>query len=222
MSTATSPAPMQTKLPTTKADFTKAIVILLFATTWWQTYNALNTWNASPHRAIYLSPSPCDIWPGIIQPASALIYVGFTAVLLIWPLILSWETKAFCRLMAMITIGSLIGFITFAAWPLNMRRPEFTGNSFGESIMRAVFAIDHSANCFPSFHTFFALLGALVIKNRSKSFFQSALAFFLASAVMISTITTGQHYFIDLIGGTGLALINYIAGGHFLISPSTT
>lgn len=205
---------MQARFTPTKQDLTKTTVIVLFATTWWQTYNALNTWNASPHRALYLAPRPCDIWPGVIQPASALVYVGFTAVLLIWPLILSWETKAFRRLMAMITIGSLIGFLTFAAWPLNMRRPDFTGNTFGETIMRAVFAIDHSANCFPSFHTFFAVLGALVVSNRSKSTLQSVIATFLAMAVMVSTITTGQHYFIDVVGGGGLAMVCYLVGRY--------
>lgn len=202
---------MKIRLTLTKADFTKMVVVVLFAAFWWLAYNALNSWNASPNRAIYLSPRPCDIWPGLIQPASASIYVGFTAILLVWPLILSWETKAFRNLLAMITIGSLIGFLTFAAWPLNMRRPEFAGNTIGESIMRAVFAIDHSANCFPSFHTFFAVLGALVIINRSKSTLQSTIAFLLATAVMISTITTGQHYLIDVAGGGGLAIVCYLA-----------
>ena len=205
---------MSLKSAVTKTDLAKAAVIVLFATIWWFAYDALNAWNATPSRAIYLAPRPCDIWPGIIQPASAVVYVGFTAILLIWPLVLSWETKAFRQLLTMIAIGSLTGFATFAAWPLNMRRPEFAGNTFGETIMRAVFAIDHSANCFPSFHTFFALLGALVVANRSKSTLHSALAIFFAVAVVASTISTGQHYVIDAIGGALLALICHFAGSR--------
>lgn len=109
----------------------------------------------------------------------------------------------------MVFVGTVIGFCIFAIWPLNIRRPEFAGDRFGEAIMRRVFAVDDSANCFPSFHTFFAILGAMVVAWRSNSLAAAGLAALLACGVVVSTITTGQHYLIDVVGGTVTAAFSY-------------
>src|SRR5207248_2502931 len=131
--------------------------------------------------------------PAVIQPASAVVYVGGAAVLLIWPLLLSWKGVRFWRFMGMISLGSVIGFVVFIAWPLNIVRPPFLGSRFGEPLMRFIFSIDRTANCFPSFHAYFAVLGALIISEQIDSRKWMAVAWLIALTVVISTITTGQH-----------------------------
>ena len=107
-------------------------------------------------------------------------------------------------------VGTLVGFICFLVWPLAMERPTFGGKKFGESIMRLVFAVDRPANCFPSFHAFFAINGALFIHAfRTEYPIEIGLAYALAAAVVVTTITTGQHYFIDPIGGGLLAIVRF-------------
>ena len=189
----------------------RTIVLILFGVAWWWAYSTLNAWNARPERAVYLKTRPADIWPWLIQPASAVVYVGFAAVLLAWPCALGWRGTGFWSFLAMVSIGTVIGFCTFVIWPLNIQRPDFAGERFGEALMRRVLAVDQSANCFPSFHTFFAVLGAMVVAQRSDSFAATIAAALLAGGVMISTITTGQHYFIDVAGGGGLAVFSYFA-----------
>ena len=193
----------------TREDLLKALLVVFLAAAWWFVYSSLNAFNAQPQRAVYLKARPADYWPWIIQPASAIVYVGLAAVLLIWPLALSWRGRAFWEFVAMVVIGTAIGFAIFAIWPLNIRRPEFAGQRIGEALMRTVFAIDRSANCFPSFHTFFAVLGAIVVVRQSESLALSIVASVMALGVVISTVTTGQHYAIDVLGGGGLAVFSY-------------
>jgi membrane-associated phospholipid phosphatase len=192
-------------------DLVRILILIVFGVTWWWAYSALNAWNARSDRAVYLKTCPADVWPWLIQPASAVVYVGFAAVLLVWPCALGWRGTGFWSFLAMVSIGTVIGFCTFAIWPLNIQRPDFAGERFGEALMRYVFTVDKSANCFPSFHTFFAVLGAMVVAERSDSFAATTAAALLAVGVMISTITTGQHYLIDVAGGGGLAVISYYA-----------
>ena len=44
-----------------------------------------------------------------------------------------------------------------------MVRPEYMGGTLGERLMLWVFSVDKPANCFPSSHVIFAVLGAYLI-----------------------------------------------------------
>ncbi len=184
------------------------LIVLGFAVLWWWTYASINAHNSKPSRAVYWQPKPADIFPSLIQPISAMIYTLGAAVLLVWPIILCWDWSRLKLLLFSTLVGTIVGFTCFLVWPLAIARPEFGGKKFGESIMRVVFAVDHPANCFPSFHAFFAILGALFVHAyRPDHFFEYGIAYALASAVVITTITTGQHYFIDPLGGGILAFL---------------
>ena len=93
-----------------------------------------------------------------------------------------------------------------------MVRPEFAGVTMGERLMRWVFSVDKPANCFPSLHVIFAVLGALLIDRagvgRGVRWFWWA----FAVAVSVTTVTSGQHYFIDVPGGVAVALAGYFVG----------
>lgn len=189
-------------LPALKITFALSLAVL-----WWLTYTWINDWNATPERAVFLAPRPVDIFPWIIQPLTAPLYVGILALLMVWGLVLCFPGPAYWHLFAAIMIGTAIGFAIFLVWPLNMQRPEFAGNQWGEEIMRWVFAVDASANCFPSYHAFFAVLFALFISQESSNRRSAVIAWFLASLVLVTTITTGQHYLIDVLGGAILAWV---------------
>ena len=188
----------------------RCVLLVGFAVLWWWSYATINSYNAKPTRAIYWSPKPADLFPSLIQPISALIYTFGAAVLLVWPIILCWNWSRLRVLLLSMFVGTLVGFTCFLKWPLAIGRPAFGGNKLGESIMRIVFSVDNSANCFPSFHAFFAILGALFIHaSRPNHFLEYGAAYVLASAVVVTTITTGQHYFIDPLGGSILAFFSF-------------
>ena len=188
----------------------RCVLLVGFAVLWWWSYATINSYNAKPTRAIYWSPKPADLFPSLIQPISALIYTFGAAVLLVWPIILCWNWSRLRVLLLSMFVGTLVGFTCFLKWPLAIGRPAFGGNKLGESIMRIVFSVDNPANCFPSFHAFFAILGALFIHaSRPNHFLEYGAAYVLASAVVVTTITTGQHYFIDPLGGSILAFFSF-------------
>ena len=62
-------------------------------------------------------------------------------------------------------ISSLMIFAVFLAFPVGMHRPAYTGASFGERLMLAIFASDRETNCFPSTHVVFGVLSALLVSQ---------------------------------------------------------
>ena len=78
----------------------------------------------------------------------------------------SWRGIVF--VMACVTASSLIAFAIYWAWPVSMVRPEFAGGTLGERLMLWVFSVDKPANCFPSLHVIFAVLGALSDRPRRR------------------------------------------------------
>src|SRR5262249_1208659 len=58
----------------------KVILVLSFFLMWAIVYKHFNEYNAAPERAIHWT-RPVDVWPGVIQPWTALIYTGLG-----WPI----------------------------------------------------------------------------------------------------------------------------------------
>ena len=98
-----------------------------------------------------------------------------------------------------------MSFACYLAWPISMVRPEFGGENVGERLMLWVFEKDQPGNCFPSSHVFFAILGALLVPRARVGLNARFAIWALAIAVCITTITSGQHYFIDIPGGVAAA-----------------
>jgi len=75
--------------------------------------------------------------------------------------------------------------------------------------------------CFPSFHVCFALLSAYVLGRYCKPLrFPGA---FLAGLIIVSTITLGWHYYIDVLGGVAIASFSFATANISMkkLLPST-
>lgn len=188
----------------------KLVYVIGFFVFWIGVYKFLNEYNADPARAVYLT-RPADVWPWVIQPWTSFIYVFLGVAFPILPICIYWKQAELNQLLTAYMVSSLVAFSIYAFWPLAITRPEFSGRSVGTWLMRTVIAVDNEANCFPSFHTSYAILGALFLAKASRS---RMVLFFLpvaALAVCVTTITTGQHYLIDVLGGGANAFISYFA-----------
>lgn len=187
----------------------KLALVALWLTLWLATYKFFNNWNADPVRAIRLE-RPVDLWPGVIQPWTAFVYVfaGYCLPLAAFAWNWSWPRLRF--VLAVYTGASLIGFVCYWLAPLAIARPPFVGDSPGAVLMRAVVAVDNDANCCPSFHTTFALLAALLIARGGAGRGVRGVVWASAVGVCISTVTTGQHYVIDVLGGLVLTAVAYL------------
>ncbi len=90
-----------------------------------------------------------------------------------------------------------------ADWPLT---PEMTG-----PLTYAAFTLfrklDTANNCCPSLHVSSVYLAAYVYLDEQRQ--KLPFYFIWASAVAVSTLTTKQHYFVDIVAGLGLATTSW-------------
>jgi membrane-associated phospholipid phosphatase len=184
-------------------------VVWLFFLAWAVVYDRVNQHGADPARTIHFKIRPTDRFPWIIQPWTAVIYLfgGFALPVLPFALHRSWRGLRF--VLTCYTLTSLIAFAVYWFFPLGIMRPVYTGDGLGERLMRGVFTWDLEANCFPSSHTFFAVLGALLVSVGGARPAVRRATWALAVAVCATTVTTGQHYFIDIAGGIVAALLGF-------------
>lgn len=187
----------------------KLPAILVYLALWGLAYKYLNALGAASPRANVFE-GPLQAFPSLYQPWMAVIYVFGGYVIILLPFFFNWRNnRDFTRVLLAYTITSVAAFVVYGLWPVVMERPDYAGSSFGEYLMRQVVAVDDPANCFPSSHTFYAILGALLVWGRTgRRWFEWAV-WLLSILICVSTITVGQHYFIDVAGGVVVAIFGF-------------
>ena len=176
-------------------------VIAAFFVIWSAVYDVINEhWLSAADRAIWFA-RPCDQFPGVIQPWTAAIYLVGGVALPLVPFFFHWRWAGIRFVLTCHTIAAGITFAVYWAWPVRMDRPVFNGPDVGCRLMRWVQAVDQPANCCPSSHALFAVLGALLVAHGGAETLTRTLTWVLAIAVCATTITTGQHYLIDVAAG---------------------
>lgn len=106
--------------------------------------------------------------------------------------------------------------LIFTAWPTTYPRDAFPLPEDLDALTYLVFSslrsADSPANCAPSLHVSSCYLSAFMFLNEQRRKFP----FFLlwATAVAVTTMTTKQHYIIDVITGLIMSVIFYWIFGH--------
>jgi membrane-associated phospholipid phosphatase len=190
------------------AALSKLAVILAYFTAWYIIYDLVNRYSSDPIRTVHLPP-PYQAFPRIVQPDSAIIYVFGGALLPSLPFLYYRSWRRIGLVLCSYTLTSAIAFLCYLIWPVSMVRPIYRGDSLGEHLMLWVFSKDMPGNCFPSSHVFFATLGAIFVSSGDSSRATRAATWVLTTAVCISTVTSGQHYFMDIPGGVVAAVFGY-------------
>jgi membrane-associated phospholipid phosphatase len=90
-------------------------------------------------------------------------------------------------------------FFTFLIFPVFGPRPE---NAEANRLMQVVFSYDKNLNAFPSLHAGLAaysvLFGFSIARGNQELRWLAILGTFWAGLILISTIATKQHYFVDI------------------------
>jgi membrane-associated phospholipid phosphatase len=172
-------------------------------------YGVINEWAIHSTRTKYFR-SPRDAFPAVIQPWTAVVYVfgGYAAPML--PFFYHWSWPRLRFVLQTYLLASLMMFAVFLIFPVGMHRPEYAGVSLGERLMLGVFAVDRETNCFPSGHIVFAILPAILVSRGGAGRLVRVGVWVLAAAICVSTVTTGQHYYADVVAGALTAVSGFL------------
>jgi membrane-associated phospholipid phosphatase len=123
------------------------------------------------------------------------------------------------RLLARALVGLIAVQIAangiFLAFPVRMVRPEALVDphrSFLEWGLALNFVLDPPVNCFPSLHVANAFYVCLCAWSVDRAVGGAALS--LAGLIALSTMFVKQHWFLDVVGGTMLAIVVWRALFH--------
>lgn len=108
------------------------------------------------------------------------------------------EFNSFSRMMFCVLF---ISGLVFIFYPTTYPRPIYPNdeNPYIQLLMWLVGTADTPNNCFPSMHVGLTAVSAWVMRKTGK--FLSPLFALWAFAIFVSTLTTKQHYFVDILGG---------------------
>lgn len=116
------------------------------------------------------------------------------------------------------TLAAFLGvttilFATFLAYPTVYPRPDWSGGGFLGLPLELIYRIDLPRNCLPSGHVTAAFLTAFAVRQCRPRLGTALIVW--AVAISVSTLTTKQHYFWDVISGVLLSVAGYAAARYY-------
>lgn len=163
-----------------------------------------------PNRFQFLEPKALPmllidkIMP--IVPWTIFIYLSEWFIYLI-VLSFIFDKLTFRRLLLSFMLTFLISMCVFFLYPTIITdRPNVDGVGITYLLFKLLHFIDNPVNCFPSQHVAIVTIPPIIFWKYNKKL--SLLFWIWAILVSISTLTTKQHYFVDILGGMILAWVS--------------
>jgi membrane-associated phospholipid phosphatase len=153
-----------------------------------------------------LQPARIDAWIPFLE-WTIWIYVSYYLflVLAIW---LPQDDKRRSDAAYGLLLAAIIGVVIFTFWPTSMpRQSPATAGATGMA-WQLLFAVDTMVNAFPSLHVANTCLAAVALFTRCGPW--RVLVPLWSLLIIASTLTTKQHYAIDVAGGLALAVGCYL------------
>ncbi|MFI8708792.1 phosphatase PAP2 family protein [Bacillus sp. NPDC077411] len=122
------------------------------------------------------------------------------------------DRKLYYVTLSSVLLGKLTSFSIYYMWQTTVTRPEVIGNDVFANLVRYIYSIDQPVNCFPSIHvltTFVIMITAYKRKEQNKWVY--VLLTFVGVLIILSTLFTKQHAFVDAVAGVVLGSFLYAA-----------
>lgn len=161
------------------------------------------TGNLHLRAPVPLAPSPLDVGVPFLA-WTVWIYHSQFVFLALTIAVLKREINLSRTLYAM-GLASLLAFLIFLIFPTTIPRSVTLDEGVTAQAFAALYAMDAATNCLPSLHVALASLAAAGVMAESRRL--GALACLWALLITLSTMTTKQHYAVDVVAGLALALI---------------
>jgi membrane-associated phospholipid phosphatase len=147
------------------------------------------------------------IWPIWVVPY-VLCYILWSASTL-W-VVRKMEDRLFKAFIAACLLTFTIGVSTFIFFPTYVRAGTFVGNDIFTTLLRFIHENWGRYDAFPSGHVYITTLLTLFYSRWYPRY--KLLWIVVLVIVAFSTLFTGQHYILDVIGGYCIALLGYHFG----------
>ncbi|MGR5984621.1 phosphatase PAP2 family protein [Bacillus cytotoxicus] len=122
------------------------------------------------------------------------------------------DRKQYYVTLSGIILGKLTCFSIYYFWQTTVPRPAVVGTDLFSNLVRYIYSIDQPVNCFPSIHVLTTFVIMLVaFKRREQHKWEYYLLTFFGMLIILSTLFTKQHAFIDAVSGITLASILYFS-----------
>lgn len=106
-----------------------------------------------------------------------------------------------------IILSKAICILIYIVFPTYVVRPEIQGVDIFSKLVLLIYSQDNPVNVFPSIHVLNTILAHIAILNiKGVKNYIKVISWIYSLLVILSTVMTKQHYFLDIIGGYVLAV----------------
>lgn len=147
------------------------------------------------------------IWPIWVLPYVLCYVLWFSGM--IW-IILKTEDRFFRSFLAACILTFSVGVLTFIFFPTYVEPATFKGNDIFTVFLRMIHETWGRYDALPSGHVYITTLLTLFFSRWYPR--HKFLWIMILITISLSTLFTGQHYILDVIGGYGVALVGYHFG----------
>lgn len=146
-----------------------------------------------------------------VLPWTILIYWGGTVFWAVnYFLGANHKSNGRSRMIMAHVIGEAVCFLVFVLLPTTMSRPEITGTTLSDQLLKLTYRLDRPDNLLPSIHCFVSwLCWVEARKNPRIQRGYQHLSLLMAIAVCVSTLTVKQHVLADAVAGIAIAEGSY-------------
>ncbi len=168
-----------------------------------------------PLNRLMTGGTTVEIWLDRFVPFSPVWIVPYLLAIVWWVVAGLWafwsmEDGLYLAFVSSWVLACLIGFGIFICYPTYMVRPAISGDSWAEVIVRYIYEHDRTYNAFPSMHLWVTVTIALYWSYWKPKW--RAWIWIATIIVASSTVLSGQHWIMDVVGGTLLAVVCYYLG----------
>lgn len=160
---------------------------------------------SSTNRSVELPLTPWDLAIPFL-PWTFLIYTS-DYLFIFFAIVTIRNAQEFKQFSRMMFLALIIGGGFFWFFPTSYPRPTGTETSspWIQALIHFVYTADSPKNCFPSMHVAFTTLSAYSLRRSTK--IRQVFYSLWCLAIIVSTLTTKQHYLSDVVGGLGVVLL---------------
>ena len=180
--------------------------------------NQLLTSNAAPGTMHYGTTWPYNALDDIIPLVPWFVYIYFLTFpvsIFTYFYLASKNKKQHYDIFLTLVISFLISGIIYFFFQSRFIKPDFTPKSFTDRLLVWTWGSTNPTNNFPSQHCFMAIAGFIACydcKEMNKGY--RIFGCTMSALIVISTVLTKQHYWIDFVGSLLIMLPIYLLTKH--------